>query len=102
MGVPEMDAFPSPDGRYVYVVTDIHANGAPFSCFVYQINTQSLRVKLIDNGAGFYKTRDGFSIIVPRCINPDAESNAEMRYMVHDEFYGFDGKKKRIGKEREL
>lgn len=102
MGVPEMDAFPSPDGRYVYVVTDIHANGVPLSCFVYQINTQSLRVKLIDNGTGFYKTRDGFSIIVPRCINPDAESNAEMRYMVHDEFYGFDGKKKRIGKEREL
>ena len=101
-GVPEMTAFPSPDGRYVYVVTDILANGTPFSCFVYQINTQSLRTKLIDNGAGFYKTSDGFCIIVPRCINPDAANNAEMRYRIHDEFYGFDGKKKRIGKEREL
>ena len=99
-GVPEMDAFASPDGKHVYVIGNIMANGNSMnSFFVYRVDAQTLRTEFVASGADATRTEDGFKVVAARCINPDAKSNALKRFTVHDVFYGFDGKIKKEGKE---
>ena len=102
-GVPEMDAFASPDGRYVYVICNIMANGNSMnSYFVYRVDSHSLEVEFINSGADACRVADGIKVVVARCVNPDAECNAYKRYKGRDVIYGFDGKIKYCGRERKI
>ena len=101
-GVPGITGFASPDGRYVYVVGDILANSTGWICtlLIYQIDTNTLKAKLVNGGAAWRLEKDGFTIASEtRCTTPDAKCSAEMDFAFEDVTYGFDGKVKHKSKE---
>ena len=94
-GVPGISGFASPDGRYVYVVGDILANSTGWICtlLIYQIDTKTLKAKLVNGGAAWRLEEDGFTVASEtRCTTPDAQCSAEMDFAFEDITYGFDGK----------
>ena len=101
-GAPGMYAFVSPDQRYVYVVGDIMANGiGRLSTFlIYQVNTETLRVRFVNDVAGVRLEKNGFTVASKtRCVTPDAEYTYQMDFNFEDITYGFNGKIKRVSKE---
>ena len=101
-GAPGMFAFVSPDQQYIYVVGDIMANGiGRLSTFlIYQLNTETLRVRFVHDGAGVRLEKDGFAVASKtRCVTPDAEYTYQMDFNFEDITYGFNGKIKRRSKE---
>ena len=101
-GVPGMSGFPSPDGRYVYVVGDILANSTGWVCtlIIYQVDTKTLKAKLVNGVAGIKLEKNGFTVASEtRCVTPDAEFSYQMDFAFEDITYGFDGKIKRKSKE---
>ena len=101
-GVPGMSGFVSPDGRYVYVVGDILANSTGWisTLIIYQVNTETLKAKLINGVAAWRLEKDGFTVAAEtRCTTPDAECSAAMDFAFEDITYGFDGKVKHRSKE---
>ena len=101
-GAPGMYAFVSPDQRYIYVVGDIMANGlGRLSTFrIYQVNTVTLRVRFVNEGAGVRLEKNGFTVASKtRCVTPDAEYTYQMDFNFEDITYGFNGKIKRVSKE---
>ena len=101
-GVPGITGFASPDGRYVYVVGDILANSTGWICtlLIYQIDTKTLKAKLVNGGAAWRLEEDGFTVASEtRCTTPDAQCSAEMDFAFEDITYGFDGKIKHKSKE---
>lgn len=101
-GAPGMYAFVSPDQRYIYVVGDIMANGiGRLSTFlVYQVNTETLQVRFVHDGAGVRLEKNGFSVASKtRCVTPDAEYTYQMDFNFEDITYGFNGKIKGVSKE---
>jgi hypothetical protein len=101
-GVPGITGFVSPDGRYVYVVGDILANSTGWICtlLIYQIDTKTLKAKLVNGVAAWRLEEDGFTVAAEtRCTTPDAQCSAEMDFAFEDITYGFDGKIKHKSKE---
>ena len=101
-GVPSITGFASPDGRYVYVVGDILANSTGWICtlLIYQVDTKTLKAKLVNGGAAWRLEEDGFTVASEtRCTTPDAQCSAEMDFAFEDITYGFDGKIKHKSKE---
>ena len=101
-GVPGITGFASPDGRYVYVVGDILANSTGWICtlLIYQIDTKTLKAKLVNGAAAWRLEDDGFTVASEtRCTTPDAQCSAEMDFAFEDITYGFDGKIKHKSKE---
>ena len=101
-GVPGMSGFASPDGRYVYVVGDILANSTGWisTLIIYQVNTETLKAKLVNGVAAWRLEKDGFTVASEtRCTTPDAECSAAMDFAFEDITYGFDGKVKHKSKE---
>lgn len=99
---PGMYAFVSPDQRYIYVVGDIMANGlGRLSTFrIYQVNTETLRVRFVNEAAGVRLEKNGFTVASEtRCVTPDAEYTYQMDFNFVDITYGFNGKIKRVSKE---
>ena len=101
-GVPGITGFVSPDGRYVYVVGDILANSTGWICtlLIYQIDTKTLKAKLVNGVAAWRLEEDGFTVASEtRCTTPDAQCSAEMDFAFEDITYSFDGKIKHKSKE---
>ena len=101
-GVPEMSGFASPDGRYVYVVGNILANSTGWisTLIIYQVDTNTLKAKLVNGVAAWRLEKDGFTVASEtRCTTPEAECSAEMDFAFEDITYGFDGKVKHKSKE---
>ena len=101
-GVPGMIGFASPDGKYVYVIGDILANSTGWisTFIIYQINTNTLKAKLINGVAAWRLEKDGFTVASEtRCTTPDAEFSYQMDFAFEDITYGFDGKVKHKTKE---
>lgn len=97
-GVPGMYGFVSPDGRYVYVVGDIMANSTGWiaTFAIYQVNTSTLKVKLIYGAAAVKLGKNGFIVAsMYKCLTPDASCSAETDFLFRDITFGFDGKVKR-------
>ena len=101
-GVPGISAFASPDGRCVYVVGDILANSTGWVCtlIIYQVDTKTLKAKLVNGVAAWRLEKDGFTVASEtRCTTPDAEFSYQMDFAFEDITYGFDGKIKHKSKE---
>ena len=101
-GVPGMYAFVSPDKRYVYVVGDILANSTGWvsTFIIYQVNTETLKAKLINAVAGVRLEKNGFTVAsMTRCVTPDAQCSSGMDFAFEDITYGFNGRIKRRSKE---
>lgn len=101
-GIPGMHGFASPNGKYVYVVGDILANSTGWTCthIIYQVNTRTLKAKLINAVAAWRLEKNGFTVAsITRCTTPDAECSAGMDFAFEDITYGFDGKIKHKSKE---
>ncbi len=101
-GVPGMSGFSSPDGRFVYVIGDILANSTGWvsTLIIYQINTTTLKAKLVNGVAGIKLDKNGFTVASEtRCVTPEAEFSYQMDFAFEDITYGFDGKIKRRSKE---
>jgi hypothetical protein len=101
-GVPGMYAFVSPDKKYVYVVGDILANSTGWiaTFIIYQVNTETLKAKLVNAVAGIRLEEKGFTVAsMTRCVTPDAQCSAGMDFAFEDITYGFNGKIKRRSKE---
>ena len=101
-GIPGISGFASPDGRYVYVVGDILANSTGWVCtlIIYQVDTKTLKAKLVNGVAAWRLEKDGFTVASEtRCTTPDAEFSYQMDIAFEDITYGFDGKVKHKSKE---
>ena len=101
-GVPGISAFTSPNGRYVYVVGDILANSTGWVCtlIIYQVDTKTLKAKLVNGVAAWRLENDGFTVASEtRCTTPEAEFSYQMDFAFEDITYGFDGKVKHKSKE---
>ena len=101
-GIPGISAFASPDGRYVYVVGDILANSTGWisTLIIYQVDTKTLKAKLVNGVAAWRLEKDGFTVASEtRCTTPEAQCSAEMDFAFEDITYGFDGKVKHKSKE---
>ena len=101
-GVPGISAFSSPNGRYVYVVGDILANSTGWVCtlIIYQVDTKTLKAKLVNGVAAWRLENDGFTVASEtRCTTPEAEFSYQMDFAFEDITYGFDGKVKHKSKE---
>lgn len=85
----------SPDGKYLYVVTSVEANGSgwmtKYQLQRYNIGTGELR--FITDCAGITMDDDGITVAKARVTNENtAQMEAEYRYKVHDEHYSWNGK----------
>jgi hypothetical protein len=101
-GVPGISGFVSPNGRYVYVVGDILANSTGWVCtlIIYQVDTKTLKAKLVNGVAAWRLEKDGFTVASEtRCTTPDAEFSYQMDFAFEDITYGFDGKVMHKSKE---
>lgn len=101
-GVPGMYAFVSPDKKYVYVVGDILANSTGWvsTFIIYQVNTETLKAKLVNAVAAIKLEKTGFTVAsMTRCVTPEAEFSYQMDFAFEDITYGFNGKIKRKSKE---
>ena len=101
-GVPAMYAFVSPDKKYVYVVGDVLANSTGWiaTFIIYQVNTETLKAKLVNAVAGIRLEKKGFTVASEtHCVTPDAQCSAGMDFAFEDITYGFNGKIKRRSKE---
>ena len=101
-GVPGMYAFVSPDKKFVYVVGDILANSTGWiaTFIIYQVNTETLKAKLVNAVAGIRLEKNGFTVASEtRCVTPDAQCSAGMDFAFEDITYGFNGMIKRKSKE---
>ena len=101
-GVPAMYAFVSPDKRYVYVVGDILANSTGWvsTFIIYQVDTETLKAKLVNAVAGIKLEKNGFTVAsMTRSVTPDAKYSYQMDFAFEDITYGFSGKIKRKSKE---
>ena len=101
-GAAGLSGFESPDGKFVYVVGDILANSTGWisTLIIYQVDTKTLKAKLVNGVAAWRLEKDGFTVASEtRCTTPEAECSAEMDFAFEDITYGFDGKVKHKSKE---
>ena len=101
-GLPRIKGFPSPDGKYVYVIGNIMANSTGWinTFIVYQVNTSTFKVEYINAVAAWKLEKDGFTVASQtRCTTPEATCSAEMDFAFEDITYGFDGKIKHRSRE---
>ena len=97
-----MYAFVSPDKKYVYVVGDILANSTGWvsTFIIYQVNTETLKAKLVNAVAAIKLEKTGFTVAsMTRCVTPDNYISSAMDFAFEDITYGFNGKIKRKSKE---
>ena len=67
---------------------------------IYQVNTETLRVRFVNDVAGVRLEKNGFTIASKtRCVTPDAEYTYQMDFNFEDITYGFNGKIKGVSKE---
>lgn len=97
----KVGTFVSPDSSFVFFAIDFMASGyGGGSHWVYRVNPRKEKsVKFIDAGAGILLNEQGFQVSYDRLLNPEAKCNADRRYMYHDVYYDFHGRKIREGKE---
>jgi hypothetical protein len=91
-GVPGMYAFVSPDKKYVYVVGDILANSTGWvsTFIIYQVNTETLKAKLVNAVAAIKLDKTGFTVAsMTRCVTPDNYISSAMDFAFEDITYGF-------------
>ena len=101
-GAAGISGFASPDGRFVYVVGDILANSTGWisTLIIYQVDTNTLKAKLVNGVAAWRLEKDGFTVASEtRCTTPEAECSADMDFAFEDITYSFDGKVKHKSKE---
>ena len=82
-GVPGMYAFVSPDKKYVYVVGDILANSTGWvsTFIIYQVNTETLKAKLVNAVAAIKLEKTGFTVAsMTRCVTPDNYISSAMDF----------------------
>jgi hypothetical protein len=94
-GTPGMYAFVSPDKRYVYVVGDILANSTGWTStfIIYQVNTETLKAKLVNAVAAVRQEKNGFKVAeLSRCLTPDTVPSYQMEFTFRDVTYNFNGK----------
>ena len=94
-GAPGMYAFASPDKRYVYVVGDILANSTGWisTFIIYQVNTETLKAKLVNGVAAVRQEKQGFTVAeMSRCLTPDTVYSYQMEFTFRDVTYNFNGK----------
>ena len=94
-GAPGMYAFASPDKRYVYVVGDILANSTGWisTFIIYQVNTETLKAKLVNGVAAVRQEKQGFTVAeMSRCLTPDTVYSYQMEFTFRDVTYNFKGK----------
>lgn len=92
----------SPDHKYLYVTTAIHANGSGWinEYQLFRINAQTLECKMIADCAAIKVTRTGFTIAECRIVNEEtAEYSVDQIYKVHDVHLNWEGTVTRIEKE---
>ena len=67
---------------------------------IYQVNTETLKAKLVNAVAAIKLEKTGFTIAsMTRCVTPEAEFSYQMDFAFEDITYGFNGKIKRKSKE---
>lgn len=84
------------------MVGDILANSTGWVCtlIIYQVDTKTLKAKLVNGVAGIKLEKSGFTVASEtRCVTPDAEFSYQMDFAFEDITYGFDGKIKHKSKE---
>lgn len=84
----------SPDGRYLYLVADIHANsnGWTREFQLYKIDCESLNESIIADCAAIKRTDEGFTTSVCRLANEDtATSLDDEDWVMHDVKMDWDG-----------
>lgn len=94
-GAPGLYAFASPDKRYVYVVGDILANSTGWisTFIIYQVNTETLKAKLVNGVAAVRQEKQGFTVAeMSRCLTPDTVYSYQMEFTFRDVTYNFNGK----------
>jgi uncharacterized membrane protein YhaH (DUF805 family)/predicted RNA-binding Zn-ribbon protein involved in translation (DUF1610 family) len=85
----------SPDGKYLFIVTNVGANGSgwmtEYQLQRYNIETGDLR--FITDCAGIIMNDDGIAVAKARVTNEEtAQSEAEYNYRVYEVHYSWDGK----------
>ena len=59
---------------------------------IYQVNTETLRVRFINDVAGVRLEKNGFTVASEtRCVTPNAEYTYQMDFNFEDITYGFNG-----------
>ena len=86
---------PSPDGKYLYVVTGVHANsnGWISEYQLFKVNCETFDAKYICECAAIAVVNDGFVIAKARLTNEDtATCTADEIRVMHDEHLDWNGK----------
>ena len=93
-GYGDLWGFASSDGRYVFVVGDIkpNSNGWTERFLIYRIDTNNLKIKLMNQVAAVQPLSNGYRVAAARITNPDALCTAEELWLMHDVYYNFKGK----------
>lgn len=82
-------------GDNVFLVGDFipNSNGWTVRFPVYKIDTKTLNMSFIDDGAAVNFGKNGFKIAQCRLTNPDADCTANEVWVMHNSYYNTDGKK---------
>lgn len=92
----------SPDKKYLYIVTCVMANsnGWTSEYQLFKVNCETEDIKFICDCAAMAVTDSGFTVVQARLTNRDeARCNADMIYVMHDEFLDWDGNVVRVSDE---
>lgn len=99
-----LDYFVSPNGRYLYVVADIHANsnGWVTEFQLFKIDCKTLSVRLLTEAAAITATSQGFVYAACRLTNESiAQCTADEIWVMHDVVIDWDGRLLKDDKHRE-
>ena len=67
---------------------------------IYQVNTETLKAKLVNAVAAIKLEKTGFTVAsMTRCVTPDTYISSAMDFAFEDITYGFDGKVKHKSQE---
>ena len=80
------------DGR-VYMIDDImpNSNGWTVRFQLYRVDTLTNNDSHIGDFAAIHFEENGFKAASARLVNPDARCTADEEWVVHDEYYNYDG-----------
>ena len=93
---------PSPDGRYLYIVTRIFANsnGWTTEYQLFMVDCEILEARFICDCAAIAATNTGFVVAQARLTNRETSTcTAEEIWVMHDVYFDWKGKLNRISSE---
>ena len=85
----------SPDGKFLFVVTNVMANGSGWMTEdqLQRYNIETGELRFITDCAGIIMDDDGITVAKATATNEEtAQSEAELNYRVHDQHYTWNGK----------